>query len=252
MNSVNRSTEMTHHDMMRSVEDDYWWYRALRSHVVRSVQPPCPTFDLLDAGCGTGGMLARLRQSFPDASLTGIDISDRGLELTARRETDAALLRASADCLPFPDASFDFVLSLDVLTFQGVDDAAAVREAHRVLRTGGRLLVNVAAFEFLKGRHDIAVNVDRRYTRKSLRKLLLGAGFSIRKLTYWNMTLMPAVALVRWISKIEKSPRDGDFDFGPLFPPLNSFLTAIAKLELAVSQAVALPFGTSVFAVAVK
>jgi SAM-dependent methyltransferase len=243
---------MTHHDVMRSVEDHYWWYRALRGHVARAVHPPCPKFDLLDAGCGTGVMHARLRRSFPEASLTGIDISDRGLELTARRETGAALRRASADRLPFPDASFDFVLSLDVLTFQGVDDAAAVREAYRVLRTGGRLLVNVAAFDFLRGRHDIAVNVDRRYTRQSLGRLLLEAGFSIRKLTYWNMSLMPAVAIVRWISKIDKSPIDRHFDFVPLFAPLNLALTAIAKLELAVSRAVALPFGTSVFAIAVK
>jgi ubiquinone/menaquinone biosynthesis C-methylase UbiE len=50
---------------MRSVEDDLWWYRGLRGHVVNSIEPAQPAFKLLDAGCGSGGMLERLRRHFP-------------------------------------------------------------------------------------------------------------------------------------------------------------------------------------------
>ncbi|MDP9099331.1 MAG: class I SAM-dependent methyltransferase, partial [Verrucomicrobiota bacterium] len=71
------------HDIMRSVEDRYWWYRALRQHVAASIGSVRPKFSLLDAGCGTGGMLATLREKFPDAELTGIDASDQGVDLTA-------------------------------------------------------------------------------------------------------------------------------------------------------------------------
>ena len=42
---------------------------------------------------------------------------------------------------------------------------------YRVLRAGGRLILNVAAFDFLKGAHDCAVDVNRRYTQRQLRTL---------------------------------------------------------------------------------
>src|SRR3982751_3884590 len=99
-------------ETMRSVEDDLWWYRALRKHVIDCIRPNCAAFDLLDAGCGSGGMLARLRERFPEANLTGLDFSERALELTQSRETGATLVRGSTDALPFDDAAFDFVVSL--------------------------------------------------------------------------------------------------------------------------------------------
>ncbi len=100
---------------MRNVEDELWWYRALRAHIVNSINPSRPGFDLLDAGCGSGGMLARVREYFPHANLTGIDLSETALELTRERRTGATLTRASTNELPFPDAQFDIALSLDVL-----------------------------------------------------------------------------------------------------------------------------------------
>src|SRR3954471_21074860 len=126
------------HDIMRSVEDHYWWYQALRQHVADSIVPPSPRFSVLDAGCGTGGMLAILRGKFPQAELTGIEQSGHALELAASRDCGARLLRASVHEIPFPDKTFDFVLSLDVWSHAGVDDALAAHESYRVLQPGGR------------------------------------------------------------------------------------------------------------------
>ena len=237
---------------MRSVEDDLWWYRGLRGHVLNSIKPPQPQFKLLDAGCGSGGMLARLRERFPQASLAGMDYVDRALELTRQRDLDAALVHGSADALPFRDGEFDVVLSLDVIVLRGIDDVAAVREMHRVLREGGKLIVNVAAFDFLRGSHDAATNMARRYTKPRLQDLLRGAGFRIRSLSYWNMTLMPAVAAVRWASRRRAQQPNVRSDLAPMWPPLNALLSAIAQLELAISRQVSLPFGTSLFAIAEK
>jgi len=240
-------------DIMRSVEDHYWWYQALRPHVAAAIEPAAPDFALLDAGCGTGGMLKVLRQKFPAASLTGVDQSTHALELTAARATGAKLMPASVQELPFPDNSFDFVLSLDVLSSIGLDDSLAVHEAHRMLRPGGKLILNVAALEFLKGAHDRAVNADRRYTRRQLRALLEGAHFHVERLSYWNATLVPPIALIRWLSRARlrqnERPRS---DFRAVPPILNSVLKRVAALELGASRHVSLPFGTSLFAVARK
>jgi len=239
-------------ELMRSVEDELWWYQALRAHVIDSLPPVLPTFQLLDAGCGTGGMLACIRQHFAGAKLTGIDLSESALELTRQRQTGAELLRASTNRLPFPDTEFDVVLSLDVLAFRGVDEHGALREMYRVLSPEGSLIMNVPAFDFLRGSHDAAVNQVRRYTRPELTALLKDAGFARARLSYWNMSLLPAVATVRWASRPTAEQSGVRSDLAPMWPPLNSLLRGLAQFELAVSRHIALPFGTSLFAVARK
>lgn len=239
-------------DIMRSVEDHYWWYQALRPHVASAIAPAAPNFSLLDAGCGTGGMLKVIREKFPAADLTGIDRSSHAVEVTAARETGAKLSVASVEELPFPENSFDFVISLDVLTAIGLDDSLAVHEFYRVLRPGGRLILNLAALELLKGAHDAAVDADRRYSRPQLQALLEGGHFHVETLSYWNATLTPPIALVRWLSRRGPGADKPRSDFRPLPRILNSMLQRIAALELSASRHISLPFGTSLFAVARK
>ena len=239
-------------DTMRSVEDELWWYRGLRRHVVNSIEPPHAAFKLLDAGCGTGGMLGYVRARFPEAALTGMDFSERALELTGQRNLGATLVQGSTDELPFHDAQFDVVLSIDVIVLHGIDDQKALREMYRVLRPGGQLIMNLAAFDFLRGSHDTATNMARRYTRPRLARLLQNAGFKDSRMTYWNMSLMPAVAAVRWMSRTKAQQPNVQSDLKPVWPPLNAALAALAQTELAISRSVSLPFGTSLFAVARK
>lgn len=234
---------------MRAVEDNHWWYRALRGHVLACLGPPPREFALLDAGCGSGGMLARLREQFPRAQLTGLDISADALHLTSDRATGAELFRGSVDQLPFADATFDFIVSLDVLYHRDVDDRKGLGEMHRVLRPGGILLVNLPAFDFLRGRHDVAINTARRYTRPHLTYLLRETNFTIENLTFWNMTLLPLIALFRWLSRGAKETHS-DLSTPPSV--MNAILGRIARSELALSRRCALPFGTSLFAIARK
>jgi len=239
------------HDVMRAVEDRYWWYQALRRHVVDSLMPAHQLFSLLDAGCGTGGMLSAVRSRFPEAELAGIDQSRHALDLAAARGDGAQLIQASVHELPFPENRFDFVLSIDVWSHAGVDDALAAHETNRVLRPGGKLILNLAAFEFLKGEHDRAVDVDRRYTRQQVGALLEGAKLEIERISYWNAILTPPIALVRWLSR--GRPRTAErSDFRPLPSFMNTALRTLAALELSASRHLSLPFGTSVLAVARK
>jgi ubiquinone/menaquinone biosynthesis C-methylase UbiE len=240
------------HDIMRSVEDTYWWYRALRQHVVASIEPEREKFSLLDAGCGSGGMLAKLAEAFPQGELTGIDDSGHAIELCRERNTGARLLRAGVHDIPFAADSFDVVLSLDVWTHASVDDRLAAHETYRVLRPHGKLIVNLAAFEFLEGAHDKGVDAVRRYTRPQVRALLEGAGFAVERLTYWNATLTPPIAVFRWISRRRLAREEARSDFRPLPSLLNTALARLAALELTASRHLSLPFGTSVFAVARK
>jgi ubiquinone/menaquinone biosynthesis C-methylase UbiE len=58
---------------MDAVEDRMWWYRAMHRHVLRALDGLPPGAALLDAGCGTGGFLTRLRAARPDLQLFGLD-----------------------------------------------------------------------------------------------------------------------------------------------------------------------------------
>ncbi|MFL5236917.1 MAG: class I SAM-dependent methyltransferase [Rhizomicrobium sp.] len=240
------------HDIMRAVEDQYWWYRALRQHVVDSIMPIGSTLSILDAGCGTGGTLATVRRAFPNAELTGFDYSEHAVKIAEERNTGARLLQASTNEMPFPNGSFDVVLSLDVWSAAQADDALAAHETHRVLRAGGKLILNLAAFEFLKGAHDYAVDVTKRYTRRQVQALVEGARFEVERLTYWNAALLPPIALIRWLTRRGVQGNVPRSDFRPLPPFLNGALQRMAALEFKASRHLSLPFGTSVFAVARK
>jgi hypothetical protein len=114
------------------------------------------------------------------------------------------------------------------------------------------LILNVAAFDFLRGSHDVATNMARRYTRPRLASLLHSAGFNEHKISYWNMSLLPAVAAVRWWSRLRAHRAQVRSDLRPTWQPLNAALAAITGGELALSRNLVLPFGTSLFATAQK
>lgn len=89
---------------------------------------------VLDLGCGAG-MLALLRRK--DVNLTGIDLSSE-CALAAKRNGYDTTVTGSLTSLPFPDDSFDYVVSLDVLGHVAFEEKDEVlTEIKRVLRPGG-------------------------------------------------------------------------------------------------------------------
>ncbi len=90
--------------------------------------------SVLDIGCGAG-MLALLKRK--GVTLTGVDLSDE-CAVAARRNGYDATYCAELSQLPFPDASFDYVVSLDVIGhIDFAEKDAVLREVKRVLRPGG-------------------------------------------------------------------------------------------------------------------
>jgi ubiquinone/menaquinone biosynthesis C-methylase UbiE len=107
---------------------------------------------VLDVGCGTGALLRLVPDRFPGARRAGIDPS--AAMIVHADGAGAELVEACAEWIPFPDRTFDLVLS--TLSFHHwLDQAQGLREIARVLAPGGLL---VLADRLLRGRAEDLVN----------------------------------------------------------------------------------------------
>ncbi|MGI5837811.1 MAG: class I SAM-dependent methyltransferase [Chloroflexota bacterium] len=241
--------EKEQYEILYRLEESHWWYLGMRRIVDSTITKYLDlskSYRILDAGCGTGGMMQHLRRF---GTVTGIDIADEALNHCRRREL-ARLARGSVEYLPFATNSFDLLVSFDVIYHRAVsNDLLALSEFLRVLSPGGMLVLRVPAYNWLRGSHDVAVHTHRRYSRPELGRKLLEAGFVIQKLTYANCLLFPVAALKRLIEGTGR-PLRPDLDLPS--PLINRTLLAVLDLEAALLKSVSFPWGLSVLAVAKK
>lgn len=94
---------------------------------------------VLEVGCGTGHWLATVRGR-AEVAVTGLDSSSSMLQRAREALPDAAVIQASAERLPLPDASFDRVFIVNAI-HHFKDPLRALRETFRVLRANGAVLV---------------------------------------------------------------------------------------------------------------
>jgi len=95
---------------------------------------------VLDVGCGTGQLAARICAALPRVAVVGCDFSFGMLRHAAARSDAIRWVGGDAGRLPFRDATFDAVVSTEAFHWFP-DQEAALREFHRVLHPGGRLFL---------------------------------------------------------------------------------------------------------------
>lgn len=239
------------YEIMFRAEERHWWYRALHRLILGALDEQLPDWrgnPILDAGCGTGAILAELGN--PDQNV-GVDLAPEAIAFCRQRGINN-VQQADICALPFPDESFAAVICSSVLYHVWVKDVgAALRELRRVLRPGGVLFLNLPAFAFLHSAHDDAVLTARRFTRREVRALLVENGFAINRLTYWTTLLFPLALLARTLGG---SSKGRDFpEEGPLFGMTNRIFSKLMALELALLRTTSsLPVGVAIFGIATK
>ena len=140
--------------------------KVLERAVVDRVAPGC---RLLDVGCGIGDNLRIFVTS--GLELHGIEYSEVSARHAARLLGDHAEVRTgSATALPYPDASFDAAICIEVLEHVG-DDVAAIKEISRVLKPDGLLVMSVPYRHYFR-RYLNTMGHFRHYTRETAVNLL--------------------------------------------------------------------------------
>jgi SAM-dependent methyltransferase len=114
-------------------------YRPVQDAVVDALRGDPPAC-ILDVGCGTGRLTARLAREFPQSRVAGCDFSRGMLRQARARSSTLALAQGDAGRLPFAERSFDAVVSTEAFHWFP-DPDAALTGFRDVLAPRGRLLV---------------------------------------------------------------------------------------------------------------
>lgn len=221
----------------------FWW--ATRRVLVRALVADCfvrgsPT--ILDVGCGsglTGEMFSSL-----GAFVVGVDVEDH------RDSMGIDFVQGDYLSLFEELGAFDVVLALDVIEhFE--DEAQVVKALASNLRPGGRLVITVPAYGFLWSSHDETNLHYRRYTKRSLARVLRASGLEVNRLGYVFSGLLPPKTILTALERITKREAPTGTGVDGLANKLASMYFR-TEIRLALTRANFLPFGTSVVAVATE
>ncbi|HZG09779.1 MAG TPA: class I SAM-dependent methyltransferase [Allosphingosinicella sp.] len=233
------------YDRMAELDERHWWYRARRDILAALIRCRVALPEdarILEIGCGTGHNLEML-QGFGRAD--GIEIDPKARAMAERR------LGRPIGSAPLPDltgvenGAYDLVAILDVLEHVE-EDRAALESIARKLKPGGRILIAVPAHPWMWSAHDEVNHHKRRYTRKTLRKVIGDAGLRIDMLSWFNSLLFPLAAAARVAGRI--TGKDDSDDALPS-RPVNSLFEAVFGLERYLIGRVPLTPGVSLVAI---
>jgi len=146
------------------------------------------------------------------------------------------LLQADLRAFSQNRAPADIVVMHDVLEHIE-NDQQAVQDLRSLVRQGGRVILSVPALAMLFGRHDIELGHYRRYSKRSLRKIL-EPSFKIRRLRYFGMASIP---IVLYYSVLRKSAY-------PEIAASDNLISDAYGVICSIETRIPEPIGTSVIA----
>ena len=188
---------------------------------------------ILDVGCSAGLITEEIAQAA--GTVVGVDRDVEALGYGVRSEGSARYAAASGERLPFADATFDAVVCNHV--YEHVDDPfALMREAHRVLRTGGACYVAAGhTLQLIEPHHRLPLLswLPRPLASAWLRALGRGRSYEERFVVPWRLTALfgPFAEIVFVSPQMLRDPTRYEMGAIARWPsPLRALLAATAPL----------------------
>lgn len=238
---------------MADTEDFYWWHigrkKIINKQLKKAFSGTSKNARLLNIGCGTGGTIPMLSQF---GALDNVEISQKAIDI-CKSKGFTNIKKINDIKLPFKNNSFDTAVALDVLEHIE-EDEGALKEWHRVLKKGGKVLITVPAYQWLWSEHDESLHHHRRYTLSELHRKLNQAGFSVQKRTYAIVFSFPLIVGYRFVKSLLPSKKETIVTTSYVFlpRPINSLFIGLLSLEAWILQYINAPFGTSLLIIAEK
>lgn len=264
------------YDIMAAVESQHWWYTTLHSQVIQAIErhsqmaiqlstqlitnssPRAKTspfnLKILDAGCGTGGLLVALKNAgFNHAE--GFDLSTDAVEHAKSRGLAVKLgdLAQLADVAA--PQSYDVIVNNDTLYHLSIYQRTVFfKSCLNLLKPNGIMILNVPALNAFKGNHDFAVGITERFSKSTLVPFIQSTGFEVARSQYWPFVLSPIIWATRATQKFQRNvskPTDGyRSDLGLPHLTINKILQALCACE--GTSGIKPPWGSSLFLVLTK
>jgi SAM-dependent methyltransferase len=243
------------YDRMYRAEQRLWWYRILHQKVSTYLHRHFGTRTqpaILDAGCGTGGLLLHLREQ-GYTQVEGFDYDADGVAFSRQRGLPVVQHDLTQIATYVPDNQYDAIICNDVFTYFSDETIIAILTVVRQrLKPGGLFITNNNAHAAFAGIHDVVVGGQKRFVRADMERLAAAAGLRVTYATYWSLLLAPLIMAVRAWQRVQM--RRGNVDFSQqasdvAVPPavVNQTLYGLVKLEEKLLPRG--PFGSSIFTV---
>jgi len=241
---------------MANSERTLWWYRCLHALTLRQIRKYSPSANphILDAGCGTGGLISFLHDH-GYTSVEGFDLSSYAVDHANKAYGLQTKVLSILEVTPAVTGRplYDVIVSNDVLCLLPPgQDTEALHRLLALLSPGGILVLNLPALRAARGTHDVAVGITQRYSKKTLRRLV-GNQARVRRMLFWPFLLSPVIFGVRWFQRLQlRLRKDMPIVSDVKNPPmaLNGLFYGLTTLENKLLQAK--PWGSSLLTVLQK
>lgn len=227
------------YNVMYEAEEKLWWYKILHEKVLKEVQNKFGEnmqIKILDAGCGTGGLMSFLINN-GYKNIQGFDYSEDAVSFCKERNLSVQQIDITNFDDVFENEIFDVIINNDVVyQFENLMIKKIFSTFQNKLNSDGILITNNNAFKIFYGTHDIAVGGKQRFSLSDFEDILKEVSLKIVYYSYWTWVLSPLILSVRLLQQLQlklnlidlkkiKSDVDVPSDF------INNFLYRIVKIE---------------------
>jgi len=231
---------------MAELDQRHWWYRARREVIAALIQRramPPKNARILEIGCGTGHNLAMLGRF---GEVDALELDEEARTIAEHRLGRKVMSAPLPEIAGVPERHYDLIGAFDVIEHID-DDVAALNSIASRLKPGGKLVVTVPAHSWMWSAHDVVNHHKRRYSKRSLKRLIEASPLKLETLGYFNSLLFPLAVAERLSSKAL-----GKDNAEVKLPPalLNSALERAFAAERYLIGRVPMSMGLSLFAVA--
>ena len=189
--------EEIEYEVMSRVEQTHPWFvnrRRLIRGLVHRFAAHLAQPRVLDAGSGTG---VNLTEYASLGNAVGVELDHQAAAMSVQRGCPRVAL-GNLCRLPFPDASFDLIISTDVIEHIE-DDVAALGEMRRLLSPAGRVFITTPAYSWAYSSHDRFLHHVRRYDRDRLHAAFDKPGLKLLHPSRYNVILAGPLVIARWL-----------------------------------------------------